>query len=281
MQEPNHGGTKLRALNRDNVTDCPKELISSINQQCMQWIISEGLPFSTTASPQFRQFVGDPLTGLLPGYIPPQQNALSSMLDTDFKLFADNVKTVLQLCWDSCKHQPFLTLLHDTCTFANKTTYVGASLVFITPSWQKFLIATTFEPLTESKTADAGAATITSDFESTYGLQLQPMLLSIVSDTATSALATSRSLFHSNTARFDVTGRMEENSFLEAEPENCVMHTADLVMSYACFQERVFSTAKMCMGTKRTRMNHDVFKKAALLQHNSKFIDTNKHAKFS
>ena len=92
-------------------------------------LVDAGLPFSISSHESFLKFVGDSVCGLLPGYVPPKHFRITTLLSQEWDEFIKAVQSVVNHVFEkNCRH-PFLTLIHDMCTFSSKDSMLGQSRV--------------------------------------------------------------------------------------------------------------------------------------------------------
>ena len=100
------------------------------------------------------------------------------------------------------------------CTFASKDTCLGYSIAYITRDWKYHIVALGVVPHNHGHSAEQVAKTLRTQFHEVFSTELEDILSSIKSDTASSAVCVAKKF--------------------ELEPELCAMHCGDLAMSYAC-----------------------------------------------
>ncbi len=176
-------------------------------------ITCRGLPLNLGTDSDLREFVTNKRFGVRPGYTLPVEETVAKCVQADWEQFRKFLSQELLRCSAANSGWPFVSLLHDLCTFVSKDTCLGYSIGFINLEWQYVLLAVGLLPHNFSHKAVDVAKSIREDFESRFGIPISSTFSSVRSDTTASALKVA--------ASFDLEGEM------------CTMHLLNLVQLYA------------------------------------------------
>lgn len=159
---------------------------STLQTYVTRWIIAADLPFNATEHPDFKIL----MTKLNKHWDGTHSQTVKKTIGCEFAEYCKAVKKLFLHCKDHASGQPFIHLMHDSCTFVDKISYLGISAKIITPNWQITNLALALLPHSHSHNSQDVAKSIQSHVCSLYELEINAeTLMTVVSDTAASALS--------------------------------------------------------------------------------------------
>jgi hypothetical protein len=128
------------------------------------------LPWDFGADPAVRAFCGGN-GGLRPGYVSPVEETMQKYVNREWESFLTSVRRTLSDLRAFHGTAPFLSFIHDTCTFANHETYVGVSISFITQKWELSTLALGMATLGDSHASSHVAEIIIDTVRERFSIQ--------------------------------------------------------------------------------------------------------------